>query len=293
MLIKEIRGLRWSEIPSQSLDSCDDIRYAIGTEGCVNKFNHDMEDILYSNRSFPQGLTLITPRVGEKIFSRFVQLVTRMCENYAIEYIVVNDYGVLNALQLDDIKIVLGRTLIRSLAYAPWSSNLIRDESEQVKRNLLLPNIIHSSKMDFFKKYHIYAVELCATPMLESAATWLNKEGIKIFYHNDTTIASIGRTCPYARLLHETASCCTYQCEDVLNINICKIWSAKTCLYEDADGPTREVVPKYLNIENVLYYRTEDDTAINSDFDTIVFHSQFGNPFRKTQEAKLQTGELL
>lgn len=275
-MIKELRGLTWSKILSYPINRDMNLRMSIGTEGCAKKFCHDMEEILSLDEDFNFELTLVTPRVGEELFYRLVGLIHKICHRYIIKYIVVNDYGVLNELQKSTYEnIIIGRTLIRSLAYVPWCENLVVDETPKVKLNLFLPSIVHNAKIEFFKNYHIYGVELCATPLLEMAVNWLNANDVKIFYHYNTTISSIGRTCPYTRLMNNSVTECNYQCSEMLNVKLCQIWNAHSCLYEEKDVPSEFIIPEFFNIENVLYHITKNDEVFSLDVDTVCYHVQF------------------
>lgn len=250
---KEIRGLDID----QALARMDkQHRIAVGTEGCVNKFCKELMEMVENVREINSPLTLVTPRVNEIYFEFCIATIVRFCEKYNVEYIVVNDYGVLNRLNNYGYKnIVLGRTLVRSLSYTPWSEYILRDESDNAKDNLQMFNIIHKEKYEFYKKMGIIGFELCYSPKLEEGILKLRNEGFKVFYHSKDIIATLGRTCPISRIYGEEASRCNEKCSKVYKIRLNKVWGANKFMYDEPKAKTRGMVPTYYSIENVVYYK--------------------------------------
>lgn len=266
-MIKEIRNIT---IERLLLAGENDLRFGIGTEGCVNKFCYDIENIINSEIAIQQKITLVTPRVSEDYVNRVIEDIQKFTTKYDVEYIVVNDYGIMSRLHnLDFENLILGRTLVRSLAYVPWNDYIVRDENEDVKTNLLMYNVVHEKKYQIWDRFGICGFELCYLPEIESAIAQLKKRNYKIFYHHDDTIASIGRTCPVARYFGEEPGKCSRKCKEVSRLEISQIWGRNGVIYNNASEETKNIYPVLFNKENVVYYK--NNVEIIPDVDYVIY----------------------
>lgn len=266
-----------NEIRSFDLDKLAEIssQYTtvrFGTEGCVNKFCKSMEELLTTDLKL-KDIHIVTPRIPDKYMEKTVRYIEEVKEKYGIESIVINDYGLLYKLKGIGMKfneVIIGRTLIRSLAYVPWGNFIIRDENDSMKENLLMANIFHKSKIEFFKEYDVTGVELCQSPLLKETIEILHENNMKAYVYHNTVIATIGRTCPIVRMKKTTAVDCEHLCDTCYKVELDKVWGVNKFMYQDPSQEVRDLVPDYMLKENVVYYITKSPVAEDTA-DYIIF----------------------
>lgn len=231
----------------------------VGSERCVHKFCSELKDLLALDRTNKKigelNFRIVSPRVPEAYVDSVIKYMKEVNDKFNVESIVINDYGILNRLKHIknfNLQLILGRTLIKSLEYVPWSDYILRNEDENVKRNLLLPNIYHLSKLELFSKFNVEGVELCATPSTEASIIWLKEKGMKVFVHFNTVIAAIGRTCPTARIYKAKIDKCINMCDKDLTLKLKENWGSNCVVKTD-------IVPTYHCIGNTVYYYKENN----------------------------------
>lgn len=253
----ELRGVPINKINVEN-DQYSIIR--VGTEGCVHKFCECLEALLNSD-CMNQIIHLVSPRIPNKYMDRVIDYLEKVREQYNVESIVVNDYGLLYRMKTLGMKyqeIILGRTLVRSLAYTPWSNYIIRDEGDSIKENLLAANIFHKSKIEFFRQYNITGVELCSSPLLKETIEMVHENNIKAYVHLNTIIATIGRTCPIVRMKETSVGECQHLCNECYKVKLNKVWGVNKFMYQEPTQQIKDLIPDYLVKENVVYYKCNE-----------------------------------
>lgn len=261
-MIREVRGIS-PKLLHEISNYDEDIIIGIGSEGCVCKFCSIMDELLQiqhkEDELLKYKIRIITPRVPEKYSDRVIKCISDAIMKFNIDSVVINDYGILYGIKnmiKKEIPLIIGRTLMRSLEYVPWSAYMLRHEEEEVKKNLLIPNILHSSKLELFKKFNIVGTELCATMEASTYIDVLQKKGIKVFVHYNTIIGSLGRTCPVVRINNAKIGECVDLCDSYLEVELNKSWGANKSINQDRN---LDIIPKYQCVGNAVYYYKNDN----------------------------------
>ena len=151
-------------------------------------------------------------------------------------------------------KIILGRTLIRTLEYTPWHDCFTKNEME----DLVQINILHTEKLEILKKCNVYGVEMCATHNNINAMKMIQNAGLAVITQYDNIIATIGRTCPVVRWLDEEVGKCNNLCSRSYKLEFV---APGGVLLKDAEMKNKvaEIVPNLLCIGNVVYHKQNLD----------------------------------
>lgn len=257
---KELRELTIKDIIDRKYNSNIDI-IAIGSERCANYFCKQLETILKQGLYKGLRIALVTPKVPNEYFNYLLDLILQLNKVTDIAYIVVNDYGLLYALNKRNIKnIILGRILIRSISYSPWKQFFVKNEDSPLQENLKMVNLIHDSKLKLFKKFNIQGFEICNYDMTDKIIELLHNRDFTAHVHQDTFIATIGRTCPNTRLLKQNPQNCSCSCENPLDINLNRIWISS--LYFKECDKNKCVIPMLKGRGNAIYYRNTEKSEI-------------------------------
>lgn len=258
-MINELRGISINKVLKENLLENEII--GVGSEGCVHELCVKAEEMIEYKNAFEKvenfHIRIITPRIPEEYMNKVVGYIEKLFTCFKVNSIIINDYGLLHRISKMnsfEIPIILGRTLIRTLSYVPWHSYILRGESEEKKSNLLQPNILHLEKLELYKKYNVAGVELCATTNNIDTIKVLKENSIMTFVNFDNIIATIGRTCPVARMLNEEVKQCKQLCRSALNVEFVKSQGIiNTAKYETKISD--EIVPRFLNLGSVVYHK--------------------------------------
>ncbi len=276
-MIREIRGTNTDF--GYDYKIVDSIRF--GTEGCVNKFCYIMSELLGRQLDL-EFINIVTPRIPEAYTNQVFDLIVKLDEKYKINSIVINDLGLLYRLKMAGLsfnEIIIGRTLVRSVSYVPWGDYITRDESEEVKRNLLMINMYHKSKLELLKNFNVTGVELCFFPLIDEAIEYLHDNGFMVYVHDKSIIASIGRTCPIVRMNNCMASKCEGLCDNSLNIKLSKTWGVNKIMFQEPSDEVKKLYPNFLLHENVVYHFYNSSVSQESleKADVIVYDKVINN----------------
>lgn len=249
------------DIKSKYIDGTEVV--GIGSEGCVYDFYNKVNKIIM-NKNNPKfrklRYRLIVPRIPEKHMGRIVKSIYEFIQVFDTKSIVINDYGLLhrlNKLNYLSIDIILGRTLIRTLGDTPWYNFIIENEKKEQQDCIIQSNILHIEKLELFKRYGVNGVELSPIKSNQEVIDKLHKFDISSFVHFDSEIATIGRTCPYIRMLHKYAHECKENCDKVINIKLQRAYGVVT--ENDASSNEEEIFPHFWGLGNVIYHKKNID----------------------------------
>lgn len=246
------------------------IPFCVGTEGCVESFVYNVK-CFFEQEYNKVDIIIVTPRVSEAYSAVVEELVIELYQRYNVLYMVVNDYGFLFQIQKYNWKnIILGRTLIRSLSFTPWHKQIVADENETMKQNIMGYNIVHRSKIKLFLDMGVVGVELCQNPYLDETVRFLHENGIKTWLHYNTIIGAIGRTCIYKRHYNAYQKNCCELCANKLEFKISKVWTGRSTEEIDQELMGIDTIPPYFCKENVVYY-VVDDTYIPKEIDALIY----------------------
>lgn len=274
--IEEIKALNNSEIV-----------LGIGTEGCINKFNHITKKIInFKNEcGFPlqNPVKIILPKITEYYNQNTFRLVKEAADTYDIEEIVINDFGSLFKINKefpDRFKIIIGRTLIRCLEYVPWIDHLISPvEDPALIENIRMPTILHKAKIELFKKWNVYGVELNPTTAVFKYFDQIKSTGFKIYMHKNSFIAAIGRTCPVVRYNKKKPIGCHNLCDTLINAEINKIWGVEqTTFFETPIPKTVQQFPVYQCYGNIVFYQNNMNNFPFEKCDGIIINCKLSDP---------------
>ncbi len=274
----EIRGIEPKAMVDRPLNG---EVIGIGSEGCVNKFCYYMKELITlsgtKGKYKDHKIRLVSPRVPEAFTDIVTEYVKSAVETFNIESIVINDYGLLSRLHNEGVRktpFILGRTLVRSLEYAPWSEYIVRFEEDEVQKNLLIPSIFHSAKLELLNKYNVVGTELCPTRTVGEFIPALKSKGLKVYMHYNTVIASMGRTCPVVRILGAKVGECMHLCDSSVDVKISKGWGLK----QTADNSNiTGIAPLYKCVGNAVYYLVNSSHTPFELCDSVIFDSILNN----------------
>lgn len=271
-MINELRYINEEELEKAEIYAGEVI--GVGSEGCVHDFYNKINSfIAYKEKFSKLQYRLITPRIPLKHMNRVLQIIDEFIKLFDVMAIVINDYGLLyqfNKLNNKHINIILGRTLIRTMADSPWYKLITENEKETIREEIVQPNILHFEKVELFKEYGVGGVELSPIKENQEAIIKLHDYDICSFVHFDSEIATIGRTCPFVRMLNKNTYECKQNCNKVINIEFQKsygIVSPKDTNNKDS------IFPHFFGVGNVIYHKKNIDPTFKYDVgDGIIFN---------------------
>lgn len=237
----------------------------VGSEGCVHDFYNKINSFIESKGKEKLNklrYRLITPRIPLKHMNQVVKKIDEFIKIFDVMSIVINDYGLLyqfNKLNIKHINIILGRTLIRTMADNPWYKLITENEKEGIREEIVQPNILHFEKVELFKAYGVRGIELSPIKENREAIIKLHDYDIFSFVHFDSEIATIGRTCPYVRMLNKSTYECKENCNKVINIEFEKTYGITPA--RDTNNKKLLKFPQFLGVGNVVFHRKNIDLA--------------------------------
>ena len=253
-MINELRGVNLDELKQIELFEGEII--GVGSEGCVHDCIRKVLQLMnIAGKQFLNEISfrIVTPRIPEKCMATMLNLLSEIASRVKVESIVINDYGLLyylckNHLLFGDI--ILGRTLIRTLADVPWNNLFWEAESLEMRESMLQANIMHLEKIELFKKYNVKGVELSPVKVNENIIANLQNMGLQCYVHYNNEIATIGRTCPRLRIKKSKAEGCVLDCDKSIELEFSQPYSLTKL-----DSKISSIYPILYNINNVIYHR--------------------------------------
>lgn len=253
-MINELRGVALDAVKEIELYEGEIV--SVGSEGCVHdcirKFLHLLE---LNGKEILNGIPfrIVTPRIPEKYMASMSNLLSEITTRIRVESIIINDYGLLYYLSKNCIlcgDIILGRTLIRTLADVPWYNLFLEPESTEIRKSMLQANIMHLEKIELFKKYNVKGVELSPVKVNESIIENLHNMGLQCYVHYNNEMATIGRTCPRLRIKKSKAEKCAINCDEPIFLEFYQPYSLSK-LNSDIAGS----YPALYNVNNAIYHK--------------------------------------
>lgn len=253
-MINELRGIALDKLNQMELHDGEII--GVGSEGCVHDCIRKFRQLLsISEKEYFKKISfrIITSRVPEKCMSPILNMLSEIVKKVQVDSIVINDYGLLYCIKSNHLvanNLILGRTLIRTLADVPWHNLFVEAESLDTRESMMQANIMHLEKIELFKKYNIRGVELSPVDVNEKIIYSLQKIGVQCYVHYDNQIATIGRTCPRLRIIKSKAKGCTIDCDQAIQLEFFEPYGLSKLDFDKAN-----VYPLMYNINNVIYHR--------------------------------------
>lgn len=253
-MTNELRGVKLDEVNRIELYEGEVV--SVGSEGCVHdcirKFLHLLD---LAGKEFLNKICfrIVTPRIPEKYMASMLNLLSEIVARVHVNSIIINDYGLLYYLSKNHLSygdIILGRTLIRTLADVPWHNLFLDAENFELRESMLQSNIMHLEKVELFKKYNVTGVELSPVKVNENIMSSLHNVGLKCYVHYNSEIATIGRTCPRLRVKKRKAERCDINCDGSILLEFHEPYSLSKV---DANGS--KLYPTLYNINNVIYHK--------------------------------------
>lgn len=253
-MINELRGIPLDILNSFELYSNEII--GIGSEGCIHDCIRKILRLLdmINNKKINNNVRfrIITPRIPQKYMDVTTELLFSVFDKIKVESIVINDYGLLFKLKKSSYLkgfIILGRTLIRTLADVPWNNLIIGNEHLELQKDILRTNILHIDKIQLFKNYKVAGVEISPVKVNNDEIQKLRDAGIKCFVHYNNEIATIGRTCPRLRLEKGNANYCVLNCDKPITLEFYQGYGVTDNI------ENKGLYPIFYNINNVIYHQ--------------------------------------
>lgn len=254
VMINELRGVSFEDLKQIELFEGEII--GVGSEGCVHDCMRKVSQLMgvvEKKLSHEISYRIVTPRIPEKYMVSMLNLLSEIASQVKINSIVVNDYGLLYYLNKNCIMygdIILGRTLIRTLADVPWNNLFLETESLEMRESMLQANIMHLEKIELFKKCNVKGVELSPVKVNENIMANLQKMGLQCYVHYNSEIATIGRTCPRLRMRKSKAEGCVLDCDESIELEFSQPYSLTKI-----DSKSASVYPVLYNINNAIYHK--------------------------------------
>ncbi len=212
---------------------------------------------------------IIIPRVQQRYYHEVILKIKEFMD-YNLEF-VINDFGIINYLVDSNIsvKVILGRTLTKSLLYVPWNEYITLKESEDNKNNIMQFNIYDDIKIIEYKKlgiqgFEISNLESSKIENLKFIIDYILNQDMEIGIHMDNIIQTIGRSCPTLKALKENLrhDVCNNYCGKRIDIHPNKIFNGLNGLYEDFD---KNFSFKYYIIENIVYREVFNNVDLHNE----------------------------
>jgi len=249
----ELRGIALDKLNQMKLHEGEIV--GVGSEGCAHDCIRKLQQLLnMAEKEFLKKISfrIVTPRVPEKCMVSILNLLFEIAKRVKVDSIIINDYGLLYYLDnhyLPLSNIILGRTLIRTLADVPWYNLFVETESLETRKSMVQANIMHLEKIELFKKYNVQGVELCPVKANENIIADLQKTGMQCYVHYNNEIATIGRTCPRLRVNKSKAEECAIDCDEAIKIEFFQPYGLSKL-----DSEIANIYPLMYNINNVIYH---------------------------------------
>lgn len=259
-------------------NNTENILLGIGSEHCSIEFIKEAEAFLNANYHKKQAFRLITPKTDQNHISKIIELIEKIIDQRKPESIVINDLGILYYLKEKKENIVLGRILINSLGYQAKLNSIIHpEESQSVVTNMLAPIIIHSKKVELYKKYGVTAIELCAMPHEEEYFQVLKKYGFKIHMHYASFIAGLSKVCYNKKMENSNRESCSFTCLNPKKLNFAS-QSGEFNHYETLKKKQTDW-PNFYLAGNIIYYINSDKPINLERYDSVIYDYRYCNPF--------------
>jgi hypothetical protein len=262
--------------------------FSIGTETCFHKMPKPNELIKFVKNLNEIGkkTTIVTPKVPESQVDKFINYLKKVYKYIVNCEIVVNDFGVLEIVSSElgmANDIVIGRGIARTMVDCPWYEHIIRSESISTKRNILQNNMHDNFKKKLLDEYNVKGIECNWNKnQIESYAN-LKKLGYKVKTSADFNIIAFSRVCQIAKYFDIKHPNCTRYCNEVLEIEMKKIWSRRKDLEVFKNDSCKDIKgceQKFYLIDNTLRTRTDKILKVDMNYiDTIIFEQRSLNSY--------------
>lgn len=230
---------------------------------------------------------LLIPTTFESFYDEITEYVDLGIKE-GVEYLGVNDYGVLNYInkkygKLENTKIVIGNHLSYSIEYVPWHEHFFELDPEFVKENMLKNNFDNQWTYNFLKKTFPdleFEIEMAATPMATSSIERLNENHIYVNLLADLIPVSYTRCCHTAKYYKRTPKDCGRPCRQLLVTERTHRWMNDKREVVEIPPEVRKIIPKLLVWGNATFSKSnvEDVKKYKDQVKVVIFdYRYYGN----------------
>lgn len=241
---------------------------SFGSESCYRQLPSldKLEKMFAVTSNFKRKLLL--PMTFESFYDDILKYVDWAIEK-KIEYLCVNDYGILNYIYtkygaLKDTQIVIGNGLSYSIEYVPWHEHFFEQDPEFVKENMLKNNFDNQWTFDFLKKNFEgmkFEIEMASTSMAISSIETLTSNQMKVHLIADLIPVSYTRCCHTAKYYKRTPKDCGRPCRELLVTERTHRWMNDKREVVEIPPEVRKIIPKLLVWGNATYSMSNMDVA--------------------------------
>ncbi len=200
---------------------------SIGDEGCVWKLPSidEFKELALKILDRKYKLKVITPRVPQEHFDDIadkIRALSKITKEYTL---VINDFGLLDYCYDNGIlpeKISIGRSISRSIEECPWYEEMVRNEKDIFKLDLISNSLVEEEKIELLSKYGVDEIESSLLPKAHYAYQWIKKKGWKVNAHIGNITMAYSRNCQYAKYKKLSIGECSEKCNEKVDIKLIK-----------------------------------------------------------------------
>lgn len=246
----------------------------IGNEYCPHKLCdiEEISEIIDICKKNQKKFRIVTAFLSNKTFNRTFDIVEKLANKYRGLEIVVNDYGFLkrieNLISKKNISVIMGQMLVHSIEEFLWVDDIVGQENDFIKNNLLLNGFANKVVIDSFKKsYNFKSIIINYLPHGMQSADYIKKEGIGVSFVDKYYTMGVARKCHVA-MYNSTrpSSGCNELCNEAFKINISRAYdiSNPKVKYKVVSNELKSKVKDWIVFGNAIFREYENELDINN-----------------------------